>query len=145
MENNIENLVSNKIASPWKRFLSFSIDSFIILPIYFGLYFLINFLDLNFGINHDLILKSFYNVVFLMFLLITWISFKGQSPGQMIMKLKIVTIDDKELSVLQYFLRLIGWLASNMTFGIGFLVMFFNKDLRCLHDFTSNAKVIDLK
>ena len=144
MENNIENLVSNKIASPWKRFLSFSIDSFIILPIYFGLYFLISFLDLNFGINHDLILKSFYNVVFLMFLLITWISFKGQSPGQMIMKLKIVTIDDKELSVLQYFLRLIGWLASNMTFGIGFLVMFFNKDLRCLHDFTSNAKVIDL-
>lgn len=144
MENNIENLVSNKIASPWKRFLSFSIDSFIILPIYFGLYFLINFLDLNFGINHDLILKSFYNVVFLMFLLITWISFKGQSPGQMIMKLKIVTIDDKELSVLQYFLRLIGWIASNITFGIGFLVMFFNKDLRCLHDFTSNAKVIDL-
>ena len=60
MENNIENLVSNKIASPWKRFLSFSIDSFIILPIYFGLYFLISFLDLNFGINHDLILKSFY-------------------------------------------------------------------------------------
>lgn len=60
------------------------------------------------------------------------------------MKLKIVTIDDKELSVLQYFLRLIGWLASNITFGIGFLVMFFNKDLRCLHDFTSNAKVIDL-
>lgn len=144
MENNIENLVSNKIASPWKRFLSFSIDSFIILPIYFGLYFLINFLDLNFGINHDLILKSFYNVVFLMFLLITWISFKGQSPGQMIMKLKIVTIDDKELTILQYFLRLIGWLASNITFGIGFLVMFFNKDLRCLHDFTSNAKVIDL-
>lgn len=144
MENNIENLVSNKIASPWKRFLSFSIDSFIILPIYFGLYFLINFLDLNFGINHDLILKSFYNVVFLMFLLITWISFKGQSPGQIIMKLKIVTIDDKELTILQYFLRLIGWLASNITFGIGFLVMFFNKDLRCLHDFTSNAKVIDL-
>lgn len=147
MENeNIDNLneTNYTIASPLKRVASFVLDSFIVYPIYLIIYYIISDIGLDLGEHTQLITKGLYNLLFLIFLLTTWICFKGQSIGQLIMKIKIVSMDNKEITPTQALLRMFGWLACNITFGIGFLVMFFNKDFRGLHDFTSNSKVINI-
>lgn len=140
----MENLENYELANPFKRFLSFVLDSFVVCPVFFVIYFFLPDVDFNLGENNDLLFKSLYNILFLVYLLTIWISFKGQSIGQKIMNVKIISIDNKEITTKQSLLRMLGWLACNMTFGIGFLVMFFNKECRGLHDFTSNSKVIDL-
>lgn len=134
-----------EIAHPLKRFLAFVIDSFLIVPIYLILIYILDIFSLDLNLNMLLIKNFLYNPLFLIFIFVTWIIFKGQSIGQIIMNIKIESMDKKDITFIQYFLRLIGWLASNITFGIGFLVMFFNKDRRTLHDLTSKCKVIDLK
>lgn len=127
-----------KYASGLHRFASFVLDTIIALPIY------VLFVMLGTSVMQDeLLVKGIYNVLFLVFLMVCWIIFKGQTPGQMIMKTKIVDFETgNDITISQTFLRMFGYLLCNFMFGLGFLVMFFRKDKRALHDLISYTAVI---
>lgn len=143
IEENMNNDIY-PIASVWKRFAAFSIDTLIVLPFYMIIVLILNKIDLNIGINQEVLSNFLYNPMFLVFILFGWIHFKGQSIGQKIIKIKIVKMDNSNIDYKNALLRVVGWFACNITLGIGFLIMFLNKDKRGLHDFTSNSKVIDI-
>lgn len=134
----------NNIAPIWKRFVAFAIDTIIVLPFYMLIVLILNKIDIDLGINKELFSSFLFNPMFLTFILVGWIYSNGQSVGQKIMKLKILKMDNSEIGSKEAFLRILGWFASNISLGIGFLIMFFNKEHRGLHDYTSNSKVVDL-
>lgn len=129
-------------ATWYKRFASFFLDTTIIVPCYLLLIFLIDKFELK-EVN-ELFIQSSFSIIFFIYILSSWIIFKGQTFGQFILKTKIVSDKNENISIIQSFARLLGYIASNIMLGIGFLTIFITKDKKCLHDMTSKAKVIDL-
>lgn len=129
-----------KYANPGKRFLSFLLDTVITLPIYFL------FVYTGYLVGEDeLFIKAFFNLLFILILITFWIIFEGQTPGQMIMKIKIIDEKSKKkIGIVQSFIRAFGYITCNLTLGIGFLFMFFDKKKRGLHDMIALTSVIDI-
>ena len=129
-------------ASWYKRFASFFLDTVVVVPIYLLFIFIIDKLEMK-DLNEAFIQSSF-SLFFFIYLIYFWIVFKGQTIGQFIMKTKIVSDKNEDLSIIQNLARLMGYIASNIVLGIVFLTIFITKDKKCLHDMTSKAKVVDL-
>lgn len=98
---------------------------------------------------------------------------KGQTVGKKIMKLKVVSTNNKDVSILRYILRIVVlnniWLAflnmgavyifdgikfyyvtyvisliSSILYMMSLIMIMFRKDNRGLHDFVASTKVIEL-
>ncbi len=72
---------------------------------------------------------------------------KGTTPGKAILKLKVVDADTlQNPSMMQSFIRFIGYLVCMLTLMFGFMLVMFNKRRRGLHDIMANTLVIyDMK
>lgn len=78
----------------------------------------------------NLIAAAVYHVGF-------WVA-EGATPGKMVLGLRVRSLDGSSLDLGQGVLRLIGY----WFLGIGFIVMFFNEEKRCLHDYMANTVVV---
>lgn len=134
---------SYESASWYKRFASFFLDTTLVVPIYLLFLYLITLLDIKNDIS-ELFIQSTFSLIFFAYIISSWIIFKGQTFGQFVMKTRIVSDKDEDISILQAISRLLGFIASNIMVGIGFLTIFVTKDKKCLHDMTSQSRVIDL-
>lgn len=107
-----------------KRFIAWIID-FLIL--FFVCYFL--------GQIYTWFIFTGYSIGFLLFN-------KGQTIGKKLMKIKVVS-ENGNLSIYQVFFReTIGRMLSILTFGIGYLLIFFDKKKRSLYDKIAQTLVI---
>ena len=150
----------------WRRLFSFIIDNIFIAIITFVISSLV--FAILFSIFPDLIgentISEFTGDTFVSFAemtLLDWLSYlgallidiaywtvaigwKGKTVGKMMLGMKVVKIDGSRVGYWRAFGRYWGYVLCYMTFGIGFLVIAFNKQKRGLHDLVCNTMVIKI-
>ncbi len=71
--------------------------------------------------------------------------YSGQTPGKIALRLKVVRLDDTQVSYGQAFIReTIGKFISGIVLGIGYLMVALRRDKRGLHDLMADTKVIKI-
>ncbi len=73
-----------------------------------------------------------------------FVGWRGQTPGKMALKLKIIQTSGEEMTYGRAFLRWIGYSISGLTLGIGYLMVAFTKQKQGLHDKIAGTYVIRL-
>jgi uncharacterized RDD family membrane protein YckC len=71
-----------------------------------------------------------------------FIGWKGATPGKMLLKIKVVRPDGQPVGYGQSFLRYIGYMASSIILGIGYLMAIWDDEKRALHDRIASTRVI---
>ena len=66
----------------------------------------------------------------------------GQTPGKMLMRVRVVTKDFGNLTLLRAFARTLCYFLSSLFLGLGFLIAAFDRDKRALHDFIAKTYVV---
>ncbi len=133
-----------------RRAIAFSIDLIIVQFLY-----LILFIVGTFAINLSLkeaaasatdvsMMVPFVSVWFFLFICyFTYFHSKGgQTPAKMIIRIKVVTHEGTDPSTCRSFFRSLGYFMSCLFFGIGFLVVLFEKKGRGLHDMLVGTQVV---
>jgi len=84
----------------------------------------------------SIVIPLLYEVVF--------VGWRGQTPGKILLRLKVVRNDGGDVDYVKSFIRWIGKMISGFTLGIGFLIAAFTANKRALHDFVAGTRVIRL-
>lgn len=71
----------------------------------------------------------------------TW---RGQTPGKMLLNIKIIRTDGSNLSLGYALLRYLGYVVNMLTLGIGFLWIAFDPRKQGLHDKIADTYVVKL-
>jgi uncharacterized RDD family membrane protein YckC len=66
----------------------------------------------------------------------------GATPGKMLIRARVVDYEGHSITWQQAILRYVGFIISAFYFGIGFLVMIFDKRKRGIHDMISKTRVV---
>ena len=69
----------------------------------------------------------------------------GQTPGEMICKLKVIAQNGDTLTYPRAFLRWVGYLISSLPFCLGFLWVAWDKNKQGWHDKIAGSYVISVK
>ena len=154
-----------RYAGFWIRFVASFLDTlFLALPVAIVIYFLSdgNWFDfaqykqnmqyamsgnatkaLSEQPNMSLKWELLFEVSVLLVTVIFWRRFKGATPGKKLVHIKIVdhkTFED--INNTHAITRSFGYLASTLSFLIGFIMVAFRKDKRGLHDLLAGTSVI---
>lgn len=131
-----------ELASFWRRLVAMLIDTIIISLIsqiiYRSFAFGLNPMDFinRHGAPVTTLLDIIYHTGFL-----TW---RGQTPGKIIMNIKVIRTDGSSLSFGQALLRCVGYLVSAAALGIGFLWIAFDTSKQGWHDKIADTYVVKL-
>jgi uncharacterized RDD family membrane protein YckC len=88
------------------------------------------------------IVASFAVVIPIYFTAFWW--WRGQSVGQMAVRIAVTDRDGYHIGPGQAFLRMLLWPFSVLPLGIGLLPIFFDKESRALHDMLTSTVVLEL-
>ena len=66
----------------------------------------------------------------------------GQTPAKRILRIKVISGNEAELSLLHALIRTLGHLASFLFFGAGFLLATLEGEKRALHDLLTYTQVV---
>jgi peptide/nickel transport system permease protein len=66
----------------------------------------------------------------------------GATPGKMLMRIKVVPVKGGDLTMKQVLLRILGYLLSFLTLGIGFILIALDKDGRGLPDRMAGTAIV---
>jgi len=89
------------------------------------------------------ILLSIAVVVGFLYFTLFW-TWRGQTPGKMLIRAKVVRTNGEALSFGHAALRFLGFLVCFLTIYIGFIMIAFNMQKRGLHDTIADTCVINL-
>lgn len=141
-------------APPLKRFLAFLVDIFIVLSITIALSKSVRFLFKFVAINLN---TPFYSIIPIIESVEFWVSviatlgyiticnwYCGATFGKSIFGLRVVDLNDNQLSLRASFFRTLSYALTSSTYGIGFLIGLIRKDRLALHDFASCTKVVKI-
>ena len=117
----------------WRRFGAYLIDYIIILII------AIMFVFLVWGEEASWIAPIIYTIYFIGF----W-SRRGQTPGMMVVRVKIIKTDGSPISIGRAILRCIGFFVSTIII-IGHLMIAWDSKKQGLHDKIADTYVIKTK
>jgi len=70
---------------------------------------------------------------------------RGQTPGKMALRIKIIQTSGSEMTYGRAFLRWLGQIASSLILGTGYLMIAFSRNKQGLHDFIAQTYVIRLR
>lgn len=89
--------------------------------------------------RYELILELLLFITVLIF----WNKMRGATPGKKICHIYIVDANTyEEISNAQAIIRYVGYLASSLLLGLGFVMAAFRDDKRALHDLMAGTVVI---
>jgi uncharacterized RDD family membrane protein YckC len=73
-----------------------------------------------------------------------FVGWRGQTPGKMLLRLRIIQVSGGEVGYGRAFVRWIGQILSFLVLGIGFLMIAFSREKQGLHDKLAGTYVIRL-
>jgi uncharacterized RDD family membrane protein YckC len=77
---------------------------------------------------------------------IFFMTFSGQTPAKMLMRIRVFTKDQQPLTLGRAVLRTLGYFISgSLLLGLGFLMVMFHPQKRALHDLVAGTVVIKLR
>lgn len=91
-------------------------------------------------------LLSFYLLIWMMLFctyFIFFMAFGGQTPGKMLLRIRVLTKDQQPLTLGKAVLRTLGYFISgSLLLGLGFLMIIFHPQKRAFHDLLAGTVVI---
>ena len=147
-------MVELPAAALWRRVVAFELDVFfLLLTCIIGFYAAFNAFWIGLEISgynapsyrllESLSLPvAFFTPLAFFSYFIGFASSGGQTPGKAIMRIRVVSSNGKAATTSTIFVRTFGYVLSGMFFGLGFLIAFFTKRHRSLHDFLSGTYVV---
>ncbi|MFA5701450.1 MAG: RDD family protein [Desulfuromonas sp.] len=89
------------------------------------------------------ILTMLFGTLAGLFYYVFFTGYSGQTPGKMLLRLKVVRLDDTKVSYGQALIReSIGKFISGIILGIGYFMVALRADKRALHDLMADTRVI---
>ena len=84
-----------------------------------------------------------FEILTLIITVVFWKKWRGATPGKKIMKIKIVDAKTfKDITNKQAIIRSVGYIPSDLFFGLGFFMVILRKDKIAFHDLLANTAVI---
>lgn len=145
-----------------KRFAAFLIDFIVLVIIYV---FIIRILDLfnisiskvdvisifdveiemeNINPSSIIFFKILFGLLPVLYFSVLFYCFKGQTAGKFFLRLRVVSLNHEHLGLWHCIERSLGYFASALEFGFGFLQAFWNPNRMSLHDKIGETIVISL-
>ena len=150
------------LATIKKRFVAFLIDWIVIIIIYCCIIILFSLFNMNiskinvlgiFDVEIEMTNAQSYLITFLKFLFgllpvlyftISFYCFKGQSIGKYFLRIKVLSLYHEHLGLWHCIERTLGYFASALEFGFGYIQAFWNPNRMTLHDKIGETIVIEL-
>jgi uncharacterized RDD family membrane protein YckC len=150
------------LATIRKRFLAFLIDWIILILIYLCLIILFDLFNINISkINvqsifdveietdstHSFLitlLKILFGLVPVLYFTISFYFFKGQTIGKYFLRIKVLSLYHEHLGLWHCIERSLGYFASALEFGFGYIQAFWNPNRMALHDKIGETIVVEL-
>jgi len=138
------------LASFAARAIAFVVDFFaafllFLVVLIFGAKLLayLGLVDLDTNVNLKFDLQNWYSLIFLVlyFGLFTYWG-KGQTPGKRLMKIRVVPLAHEHISLWHSIERALGYGASALELGFGFLQYFIHPNKQTVHDRIAETIVI---
>ncbi len=149
------------LATIKRRFFAFFIDSIILIMMYFLIIILLHLFNFDiskinikgiFDVEIEMNDVHSYLFIFLKFLLgilpviyftISFYLFKGQTIGKYFLRIKVVSLYHEHLGLWHCIERSLGYFASALEFGFGYVQAFWNPNRMTLHDKIGETIVIE--
>ncbi|MGC1389961.1 MAG: RDD family protein [Bacteroidales bacterium] len=150
------------LATIKKRFVAFIIDCIVLIILYYCIIIVFRLFNMNisninvisiFDVEIEMSNTPLYLITFLKILLgllpVLYFTFsfyfcKGQSIGKYFLRLKVISLYHEHLGIWHCTERSLGYFASFLEFGFGFIQAFWNPNRMTLHDKIGETIVIEL-
>ena len=116
----------------WIRLVAFIIDRIILGAIGFALGVVVTNVFELFLLQ--ILVQAVYSIAF-------WVG-QGATPGKMAVGIKVVMTNGEPIELGAACLRYVGYIASGLIFGIGYLMIAFSAEKKGLHDNIANTVVV---
>lgn len=150
------------LATIKKRFVAYFIDWIILAIIYFSILILFSLFNMEISkINvHSIfevelemnntpsylitILKFLFGLLPVLYFTISFYFFKGQTPGKYFLRIRVLSLYHEHIGLWHCIERSLGYFASALEFGFGFIQAFWNPNRMTLHDKIGETIVVEL-
>jgi len=151
------------LATIKKRFVALLIDWLVIIVIYLCIMIIFSLLNMNiskinvhgiFDVEIEMnntpsflitVLKFLFGLLPVIYFTICFYFWKGRTVGKYILKLKVLSLYHARLGFWHCIERSLGYFASALEGGFGYIQAFWNPNRMTLHDKIGETVVIDLK
>jgi len=149
------------LATIRKRSFAFLIDWIIIVLIYFCIIIIFGLFDMNiskidvngiFEVELEIenmhsylitFMKFFLGLLPVMYFTISFYFFKGRSIGKYFLRIKVISLYHEHIGLWHCIERSLGYFASALEFGFGFIQAYWNPNRMTLHDKIGETIVIE--
>jgi uncharacterized RDD family membrane protein YckC len=150
------------LATIRKRFVALLIDGLVLIIIYFCILILFSLLNMNISeINvhsifdveikmnnaHSFLitfLKFLFGLLPTLYFAISFYFWKGQTVGKYFLRIRVLSLYHEHLGLWHCIERSLGYYASVLEFGFGYIQAFWNPNRMTLHDKIGETIVIEL-
>ena len=150
------------LASIKRRFVAFIIDWIILILIYLCIMTLFAFFDMNIstinvhgifdvelGMNNTpslliTFLKFLFGLLPVLYFAFSFYFCKGQTIGKYFLRMRVLSLYHEHLGLWHCIERSLGYFASALEFGFGYIQAFWNPNRMTLHDKIGETVVIEL-
>ena len=150
------------LATIKKRFAAFLIDWIVLLIIYFCIIIIFDLFNKNiskinvhgiFDVEVEIdnmqsymitIFKFVFGLLPVLYFSILFYFFKGQTIGKYVLRIRVLSLYHEHLGLWHCIERSLGYFASALEFGFGYIQAFWNPNRMTLHDKIGETIVIEL-
>jgi uncharacterized RDD family membrane protein YckC len=150
------------LATIRKRFFAFIIDWFVIVLIYLCILILFSLFNMNisninvhgiFDVEVEIenmqsslisILKIFFGLLPVLYFTASFYFWRGQTIGKYFLRLRVLSLYHEHIGLWHCIERSLGYFASALEFGFGYIQAFWNPNRMSLHDKIGETIVIEL-
>ncbi len=139
-----------RLASFKARAIAFILDFLVAFVLFVAIFILgarlassLGLLNLKTNVNLEFDLHHWYSLVFvvLYFGLSTYLG-NGKTPGKWLLGIRVVSLAHEKISLWHSFERALGYGASALEFGFGFIQYFIHPNRRTVHDRIAETIVV---
>jgi uncharacterized RDD family membrane protein YckC len=129
----MKNIATTQMASIGSRFIALVIDGAVLGAVTSALYPILG------NLPNQGVLTFIFTITYQWYFLT---KYQGQTPGKMLLGIRVVKTDGSALSTLDAIVRTLGYTLNWILLGIGWLLAFWDRDRQGLHDRMADTYVV---